>query len=277
MDITSGLCSGFDDKLSGAMGSLDQLKYVIGSPTSLLRGELSKLNGATASSAYDIDYGMNTISNAATNSIPSIPNVSDIEGILQDCNLLQGSILGGLQSPAAIVGGYLNQVTDAIGDAIYDTLSALGNLLEAPAAFIINQINNLLKGFGIGSILSELDGLINCLDSICGTDVSWQIDTVNNLLNDLNLDEQGNFDINQAVDGMDIPYDVIENVSNIASTLGEETTKAEEALAFVGGSMSEGIDKIIDANIDSEEVITVAEAEIKYSATEATKLKSFFA
>ena len=40
MDITSGLCSGFDDKLGSMMGNLDQIKSAMSSPMSMLKGEL---------------------------------------------------------------------------------------------------------------------------------------------------------------------------------------------------------------------------------------------
>ena len=280
MDITSGLCSGFDDKLGSMMGNLDQIKSAMGSPMSMLKGELSKLEGGVASPVGDMEDGLEAVTSAATDSIPSIPDVSDIEDILKDGSILQGNLLSGLQSPASLISGFLDQAIGIIGDAIGSVLDLLGDLLEAPAAFLINQINNLLEGFGLGSLLAELDGLFNCLDSVCGTDVSGDIDQVNGILDALNLDEVGKFDITKITDGMNIPTDVMKNVTSLADTIKEETAKSKEGLAEVGDTMSKGMDKIIDANIDSEnteELVTVAEAEKQNAIEQKNNLKSFFA
>jgi len=279
MDITSGLCSGFDDKLGSMMGNLDQIKSAMSSPMSMLKEELSKLEGGVASPVGDMEDGLEAVTSAATDSIPSIPDVSDIEDILKDCSILQGNLLSGLQSPASLISGFLDQAIGIIGDAIGSVLDLLGDLLEAPAAFLINQINNLLEGFGLGSLLAELDGLFNCLDSVCGTDVSGDIDQVNGILDALNLDEVGKFDITKITDGMNIPTDVIKNVTTLADTIKEETAKSKEGLTDVGKSMSDGLDKIIDANIDSEtteELVTVVEAEKQNAINQKNNLKSFF-
>jgi len=277
MDIKSGLCSGFDDKLGGAIGNLNQMKGIMNGPLSMLKNELGQLEGAAASPGNALNDGLGAISDAATDSIPSIPDVSGIEDMLKDCNILQGDLLSGLQSPASLIGGFLDQATGIAGDAISGVLGLLGDLLEAPAAFLVNQINDLLGGFGVGSLLSELDGMLNCLDSMCGSDVSGQIDQVNGILDDLNLDDMGEFDIDKAMDGINIPSDVMENLSSLADTLKEETAKSKEELTKVADSMSDGLDKIIDSNIDSEELITVAEATETESTKQANKLKSFFA
>jgi hypothetical protein len=280
MGIKDGLCSGFDGKLSSAMGTMDQIKGLMGSPTSRMNTELGNLVGGISSPAGDMTSGLDSIASGVGDSLPDIPDISDVESVLQDCDLLKGSLLGGLQSPADLVSGFISTVLGAVGDAIGGILGAIGNLIEAPLAFIIKEIDDLLSSFGVPNLLSGLDGLFDCYDSLCDTDVQDDIDYIDDALYEMNLDDEGYFDSEMAFAGYDIPEDIKTNVLTLVDKLKEEDSKAEEQVQLVADSMSESIDKIIDANVDAEPgdtLVTVAEAVQVEAIKQSNNLKSFFA
>jgi hypothetical protein len=288
MDITDGICGGFDTKLSDTLGSFDQMYSAVKGPMNDLTKAMGKLSDVVPSSSNDITNGIGDIESAATAAVPDIPDVSDIESILQDCGLLQGDLLSGLSNVADLIAGYIEQAIGIVTDAISGVLDLLGDLLEAPAAFIMDQINKLLGLFGVGDLLSYLDGLINCLDSVCGSDVSGAIDHVNYIVEDLHLNDAGEFDLDKMVetmiaDGKNIPAEATKNVKSLGDSLAKEATKAEEGVDKVATVMSEGMDKIIDANVDTTpvevaagEVVTVAQAVVEDASKRISKMKSFF-
>jgi len=249
MDISNGLCSNLEDQLSSKMKNLDYINSILQSPSSLLKSELTNLVGLTASPIGDITNATGLISTAAADSIPSIPNTNDIENILQDCGLLQGNLLDGLISPSILVDSYLGAVTKALFDSINAVLNSLGNLIEAPAAFLMNEINNQIKGFGFGTILSELDSIINCLDNLCGKDMSNDIDYVNNVLDDLSIDYYGNFYPSWATTGYSLSQDIIDNITALNDTLVSETTVAKTSLTEVGSAMESSMNQILDDSL----------------------------
>ena len=261
MGIRDGLCNDFDDQLGGALGSLNQMRDLMNSPLALLDSELSKLVGQAASSPNDVKSGMNTIGTAAVGSIPPIPDVSDIENILQECDLLKGSLLGGLKSPAEFLSKYLNQVLDLLDAAISGALELLSDLLEAPVAFIIDQINNLLALLGLGDLLSMLDGLFNCIEALCDTNIGYKMDSVDDTLNNLKLDNQGNFDPSMAFAKFNIDQGVLDNVTTLADKLKTERDSAKESLEVVADNMESGIDTIVNgvADVASAKNISVDE------------------
>jgi len=278
--LTDGVCSGFEDKLSGMLGRLDEMKEVMSSPMSQLEDMMGGLEDSAASPAGDIETGADSVADAASGAIPDIPDTSEIEDIMASCFAMEDDLLGGLSSITNMIGGFIDSVMEILGDAISGVLDLLGDLLEAPAAFLMEQINKLLEMFDLGSLLSGLDGYLNCLDSVCGTDISNDIDYVNNMLEDLNLDDKGNFDLDMMVaklktQGKDIPDDIVINVKSLGSSIKEESSKSVEQLKAVAASMTDSMEKIVDANVDKEpdeEVVTVAEATTK----QVNKLKSFF-
>jgi len=279
MDMKSGLCSGFDDKLNGNLNNLNQLKDIIGSPTSKLKGEMSKLPGKDATGINDIESGIGAITDTAEGSVPSIPDVNEIEDILKECDFLKNSILGGLQNPSGIAGDYLDKAFSAAGDSLDSLLDLLGGLIEAPVAFLINKINDLLIGYGIKAMLKEIDGLLNCLDAACGTDIQDKLDEVDEILEKLNVDDEGNFDSDKLFEEFNIQQDIIDNAKKLSDTLVKETKNSKEELEKVADSIEESIDKVKDINTDTkpgEEIKTAAEAAKEEVIKQTNNLKSFF-
>lgn len=286
MSITDGICGGFDDKLSGYMSTIDQFKTAMNAPSTLLNDEINNLIGEVASPANDLTDGLNTIENSITGSIPEVPDVTDIEDILKACGLLQNSLLSGAQSAADLVSDFISQITNILTDAISGALNLLGDIIEAAVAFAINAINDVLDFFDLPNLLSGLDALFNCLDAVCGTDVQNDMDYITETLNNLNIDDQGNFDADMAFADLDISTDIKNNVALITDKIAEDSSSSKDALDQVAASMSDSFDAIIDANVNTTtptnssdpapEMNSVAQATAAAIVTKANTLQSFF-
>ena len=252
--IASGLCSGLTSNLDGLLGGLGQIKSAMNDPLTNLNNEISNLEGQTATPTIDINSAAGDLTNAANDSIPDLPDVSEIDKILQDCGILNGSLLGGVPDVSSIVGDYLNQSLNSLSNIIDKTLEALSNLIEIPVVILINSINKLLNAFGIGDMIKQLDGLLNCIDAICGTDISSQAGYVDNMLNDMNINDSGNFDPNMAFADFNIPNTIVDNITSINDTVLSEVVSAEKQLVEVGKTVKVGL---IESSSQQKNIKTV--------------------
>jgi len=168
--LSDGVCSDYGGKLDDITSSLGDIGNGMNSPMKGLRSELDGLIGGVASPINDIDNGLDIVSSDIAGSVPSVPDVSEIEKLMQECSILNGDLLSGGLSPGALIGDFLDQAISFLLDNLNNALDGLSSLLEFPAGLLINQINDLLDKFNIGGLLSEFDSYINCLEAICGRD-----------------------------------------------------------------------------------------------------------
>jgi len=269
--LAAGICDDFGGQVDGLVGSLGKAKGMLNSPFDMLRGELNGLSGAVSSPINDLTSGLDSITDAALDGLPGLPDVSELERIMQACGLLRGSLLGGLMSPAEFLGKYLNTALGLLDSLVGGAMGAIGSvlgLIEAGAAFILNEINKLLNMLDISGLLSKLDGFLNCIEAICGRNfnipstpgapaqptsekfyldyIDDTMDYVNNMLIDMNLDDTGNLDINQMfAEIKNVPQDIFDNISTLADKAVEEADKGKEALVAMVDDMKPMVDDII--------------------------------
>jgi len=269
--FAAGICNDFSSQIDGILNGLDKAKVALNSPFDLLNSELSGLIGESASSANDMLSGTTSISDAALSGVPDLPDVSELERVMQSCGLLRGGLLGGLMSPVDILGGFLRQAFDLLYSLVKNAMAALSTvfgLIEAGASFILNEINKLLNALGIGDLIAKFDGLITCIESICGQNlgipenigdpvkptseifyvdyIDDTMDYVNNMLNDMNLDDFGQLDQTKIfADISGVPQDIFDNVSTLVNSSTDETLGAEVLIAGVVEDMKPMIDDML--------------------------------
>ncbi len=166
--MANSVCSDFGSQLDAITSGLGGIQSALNGPLGMLRGGLDGLLGQAASPLNDVNSGLDLLKDTASNAIPGIPDVSNIDNLLQNCGILKGNLLGGIQSPESLISDFLSQLGSLLNSSMYDALNGLSGLVEGPVASLISQINSLLNGFGIGDLLSKFDGLFNCIESICG-------------------------------------------------------------------------------------------------------------
>jgi len=270
--LAAGFCSDFGDQVDGILGGIAQAKDMLNSPFDLLRDELNGLLGEAASPLNEISSGLDSLADTALGAIPPLPDVSELERIMQACGLLRGGLLDGILDPLALLSGFLDQLLGMLDGLMSDALGALSSvlgLIEAGAAFILNEINKLLNMLNIGNLLSKLDGLINCIEAICGRSfnipttigepvqptserfyldyIDDTMDYVNNMLNDMNLNDFGEFEPEKMfAEFENIPTEVFDNITSIADTVIEESKGAEEMMVALVDDMAPVMNDLVD-------------------------------
>lgn len=147
---------------------------------------ISGLGGMVFSPDDVLNSAIRTFEDNARGLIPDISNsgIYDILNIIRQCTYLNGdSILGNARS-------LLNSCMKGILDGISDLTSGL--LDEFDNGNLLSGIQSLLSSLGIPSGILNLDKIINCVSSICGSSYTSRVNEMilytDDLYSSLSLD-----------------------------------------------------------------------------------------
>ena len=85
-------------------------------------------------------------------------------------------------------------ILDVIYDALNDVISDFFHIPEIFIAQGIDLANDLLSKIKVGDLLAKLDRLIDCIDAACGGGISDKVDTINALVDNMQIDDNGRID-----------------------------------------------------------------------------------
>jgi hypothetical protein len=204
--ITQAVCKHLLGELDGNLnkirGAMKTLKRDFGS---------LKLSLGDYIPTEDISAVLDMVSN-----VP-IPDFGEGGGELMDmitsCTYLEGSPF--LSNPGSAAASMIG----AFVDAAYDVLGEISSI-DLDMSLNLNRLTDKLGAFDLTSAIPGADKIINCLSSICGTDVSDQIDEMNALMNDMNLGDDGNLDSAGLFDSIGLSTNAKDNLNGAGSAIG---------------------------------------------------------
>jgi len=128
------------------------------------------------------DDNINDSINTITNNVPDFSaNIDDFNDLINGCTAFS---MMGIKNPADALNDFLNNKKPSFGNPLTDMAFNLFDLSKK-----INELNP-------SNLIADIDKFINCLDGVCGYDVTEQIDEINNTMDKSSLDINGNFDMN---------------------------------------------------------------------------------
>jgi len=236
------ICKGLTSDLNNQLGSLSEIGNALNKTNTDLNNQLGGLTDAIPSDVGDITSGVDQLGDAISSGIPDIPNIEDIENMLKECD-----ILGKIKNPMDIIDSFLSNSLTTISDLISNTLGSLFDLIEFPSIGLINDLNDLLSKFSLGDMISQLDGLLNCLDSVCGVDVSGQVDSMNSMLDTYNIDDTGTLDMNALLSkATNVPSSIVSNISSTSNSLASQKSSALDSIYEATDALTSGLDTLVE-------------------------------
>lgn len=253
--IANTYCSKFGSQLNNHIKTLDEARAMIDGPMAMLRKTANTLSGQIPSDTDTINEEKNKLRGLIDAQIPPVPDTDEIEDILEKCGLIQAGLLDGLLSLDALLDMFFNQQAGGLTDAIKKGLADMLNILEKGMAYLINMIGELIKKLNLKALLEYIDGLLECLDSVCGSDVSGQVEYINRTLDDLCIDDAGEFDFEKSVKDIDIDPKFKENTTDIAGTIKTKKDDAWTAIEARGESLKSSYEKFKNPPILENKVV----------------------
>ncbi len=213
LDLTQVTCK---KMLSDFDGMLDTVKTAKGASQGMMSALENQLN------SYVPDPGLNDIIDMIDNApVPDFSN-TDADNLISSCTFL-GNLFGSANDLMKSVSGTLLGAASDI----------LGNLssLDVDLALNFDAISDLFGSFDLAGLIPGMDGLLNCLSAVCGSDVSSRIDEMNGLMDDMHLADDGSFDADELMDVAGLDSNAKTNLTNIKSSVTGFKGNAQASMA----------------------------------------------
>lgn len=238
-------CQGLEAKLDATIGTLQQAQTAISGPLAQATSLLNDFEGQFSSTLEQIDGGISNLVSAAADSIPDPPNVDNVMDMLSKCAGLQTAFTSG--SPGGIADDFSKSVGDSIGSAIGDAFDVLESLVEFPIVRVMDTVNEILSNLNVPNLIGELDGFLDCLDSLCGSDTSSKIDQINNLMSSMKLTTDGILDRSTLFSVAGISQTKIDDLVNIGDSLTNVKSLAADNIESVSDALKSTV-KAVKSN-----------------------------
>lgn len=220
MGIQDTYCYVLEQKLDVAIAALESIDKTIKGPLEALQNLLEDYAGKADSLIDDIEDGVKSLQDAVKSALPEVDDDDDdLQNILDKCLGLKTDFV--TESPAGLINDFIGFVANAIIDALEDAFALLAGLIEFPIAKLIDFLNDLLSNVNISDLLSELDGFLDCLEALCGSDIASKIDTVESLLANMKVSESGRLNTGTLYSDAGLSQNKIINITNILNRLKE--------------------------------------------------------
>lgn len=205
------------DDLDGRMESLTSIKDVMTDPIDSLKTDLTDLNSKPVTDSTILSTAMSDLTIQSINIIPGTPDVSDLESMMNNCDLLEDSFLNKPQN--TLYTELLNSNVSLVENVLEDAKSSIfAGIPEYSPSKTTNEINKRLITFNTPTILSETNGLVNCLDNF-GIDVSSYISDISGILSLLGITNLGALDLTTIFGDIGLGIDTQLNLDNCLGSL----------------------------------------------------------
>jgi len=204
---------------------------------------LGDINSAISSMESAIFTPIDELESAANNVLSQmesmVPDFGDVNVLSEISDMI--SACTHLETNYGDASGLLGSLTDTIFDGANDIMGSIfGAVPELDIANALNDLIGKATDFDLGNLVPGLDSIINCLSSVCGSDVSSRIDRMNGLMGDMNLGDDGSFDLDSIMDSAGLGDSAKAGLSNVTNTVG--TVKQN-----ITSSISNGISSVKSA------------------------------
>jgi len=240
--FTDSYCDELERKLDSAISSLYSARSAMRDPLNQVQGKLNDYLGTPVSDINIINNGLNQIGGAADSSVPAIPDTSDIQELMDKC--LDLKLNFELNTPEGIVGDFFRQIGDALADALGAVFDLIGDVIEFVIGKLFQLIDTILSQFDLSGLLGLLDGFLDCIDVMCGRDVSGKIDTVNYLLDDMNVGDDGKLDRGKLFSTAGLDTSRIDALTTVDDGIISATTDAATKAVTSGVNLKSSVKSI---------------------------------
>ena len=250
------MCKDLEAKLDAAIATLEKAKKSMEHPLSGIFNKLDAMVGQIPTPGDDINNALGDLSGKLNDAIPKPPSgIDEVKNLLKKCSILEADLpsMSGTKLGISFGKVSLKGYTDALKSALDD----LQSLAEFPIAQALEGLKGLLAGFGLGEIIKGLDGFLNCLDGMCGSDISSKMEYVDQLISDMKVKDDGTLDMETIYSESGAPSGVISNLANIGNKLSESGDSATTGIADAAAGLVDSVKSIKSESILSK-IVEVA-------------------
>lgn len=209
--VSTAICSKITDEADALLMALEAYKGTLLSQLSALRNYLSGMSWSPSSA---VNSAIDAVLNNMGNMVPDLSEFDEVVQMIYTCVFLQNS--SSLSTPSALARSISQKVIDNADSQISTVTSSLpefegGKLYESISRHIQTKVT---------PSISKVRQVLECMSSLCGTDITSRAARLNTFINDCNLDGDGNLNVDNVLTDAGI-HDVnqITNFKNVKSSV----------------------------------------------------------
>jgi hypothetical protein len=189
------------------------------------------LHDMTWSTTADV---LNSIQNVIDNAGTLIPDLNEWDNVINTmiaCDFLKKTF----PTPTSVVNG----ITEPIINNATNGIVALGNHLpEFTASKLFDDVSSSIEVDGVNDHISDIEGALACLSSICGVDITDRAQKLHTFIQDCSFKPSGELDFDKILSNAGITDPAkLNNINDVKDTFGAVKTQ-------VVSKTSEGIDVV---------------------------------
>jgi hypothetical protein len=233
-----GICSQTTAALDLALDNLYKYRYLL----MKYNDEILNFFDDMVWNAEDtIINGANTVLSNLSSMVPDVSEVDEITNILNVCVFFKE---GSIPSASSLINSAVDSVYSN-AESIIDGL--VGVLDEFKIGGLLKSLENYISTYKIPNIVDKITKMLNCLDAICGVDITSRLQGLNQFLSDCYLDGSGQTtlweELSDKCEGVESKINNLEAVynslTNTYSSIGTEITSVYNSAKEVGSTISE--------------------------------------
>ena len=222
-------CDDFEAKLDSAIKTLKSAHKFVDKKVADLKSAANDLIPEPTSPPSSIDSANNTVTESVKEETPDFTNVNDVLNVFNACGLMKSKIQ--FSSQTNVEKTISKHVQKGVNNAISNVGISLAGIAEYPVSVLSKQINEYLAKIKIPDLLGNIDKYMECIDAMCGRDLSSKIDEVNELMEGWEIDETGFIDTNKIISSVGVAVEKVTNVNSLLNNIAKQETAALNTIA----------------------------------------------
>ncbi len=216
--VTNTICQKLESDFNQMNSQISKYRKAIRNSISSVKTVIQAL---TYSAVDAINNASDELNDNIDDYVPkfnSQDKIDEIQDIINSCTYLQTSNLDVLS--------ILRLIDDSTRDTIDDLInSVISSLPEYDVAKLLNNIMKQYTQWDVADLIDKLFKVLDCIEAICGRDVSVDISEIEDLLADMYLLSTGEFDCTTLYSDLSLNVSEIYNISTCLTTYNNLMTK----------------------------------------------------
>lgn len=230
--IQSSVCTAITRRLQGLLDQASSFRFLVQASIATAVGTLTALRDTAAFSTLDaINQAFSDIDNNISSIVPPPPAFLEIPDLINACSFLQVDPF--LSDPLVMVSFMLNDLKSECMDALFEITSLPEILLGRALA----DISGILSSSGGGLAIMNGGLLINCLQNMCGLDMTTQLNSLNSVLSATFVTPSGIFD----------PPSLVLSIGGIGSDIADNVNACTDKITNIYSSIEDNCSQAIDS------------------------------
>ncbi len=218
--VTNTICMKLESDFDAMNSQLSKLRKAAKAPINNLKTQIQALKYSAVEALESVAGELHDNIDNYTPKFNDQDKIDEMTNIINSCTYLQNVDIDILKM--------IRLVNDAANNMIDDLINPLiSSLGEFDIAKLLNQLMKNFNVWDLSNLIQNLLNVLDCIESICGRDVSLDIAEIESLMADMYALSDGNMDTTSLYGDLGLIPSQIYNINKAYTSYSELMTKTQ--------------------------------------------------